>query len=144
MKIIIAGRDRTDGLGRDLRRQAAAMERLEPARQPARIPADISALVLARSTSDTDYLEQYLRLIRHREAVGTFDFKIPRKAGLVGGCLAAFKALLWKLLRYQHDRMTFRQYLINNQLTSALLLEVAARRKDLSDLEQRVAELEKK
>ena len=142
MKLIIAGRDRTEDLGRDLRRQVAAMDRLEPARQPARLPADISALALARAMSDTDYLDQYLRLIRHREAVGTYDFNIPHKAGPAGWCLAGFKALLWKLLRYQHDRINFRQYLINNQLTSALLLEVAARQKDVADLERRVAELE--
>ncbi len=142
MKLTVAGLDRSADLGQALRNRAAALAALPPARQPARIPDDLSALDLARAASEDDYLERYLRLARHRDAVGAFDFRIPRKPGLAGRCLARLRAFLWKLLRYQHDRMAFRQHLVNNQLTTALRLEIEARRKDTADLQRRLAALE--
>ena len=144
MKIIVAGQDRTQDLGQALRQQAAAMERRDARGKPAQLPADISALALARAKSDADYLDHLIRLIRYRDAVDTLDFEIPRKPGVAGLCMKRLKAFLWNLLRYQHDRITFRQNLINTQLTSALEFEVIQRQKETADLKRRVAELEKK
>jgi len=143
MKLNVAGQDRTQTLGPALRQQAEIMARGDDHHQPARIAADISALALARAKSDADYLAHLIRLIRHRDAVDTLAFDIPRKPGLAGRCMQRLKALLWKLLRYQHDRITFRQNLINTQLTSALEFEVAQRQKEMADLKRRVAKLEK-
>jgi hypothetical protein len=143
MKISVAGRDRTEDLGPGLRRQAEAMTRLDPRRQPARIPEEIGALALARAKSDAEYLEQFARLVRYRDAVDTFDYNIPRKPGLTGFLMGRLKGFLWKLLRYQHDRIAFRQNMINGLYTSGLEFEIVARRKEIAELEQRVAELEK-
>lgn len=143
MKLSIAGHDRTPDLGSALRRQAEIMARGDDRHQPARIAANISALALAQAQSDADYLDHFIRLIRYRDAVDTLNFDIPRKPGVVGRCLARFKAFLWKLLRYQHDRIVFRQNLINTQLTSALEFEFTQRQKEAADLTRRVAELEK-
>lgn len=143
MKLSIAGRDRTQDLGPALRRQAEIMARGDDRHQPARIAADISALALARAKSDAEYMDHLIRLIRYRDAVDTPDFDIPRKPGLAGLIMARFKAFLWKLLRYQHDRIAFRQNLINTQLTSALEFEFTQRQKEMADLKRRVAELEK-
>ena len=144
MKLNVAGQDRTQDLGQAMRQQAAAMERRDARGKPAQLPADISALALARAKSDADYMDHLIRLIRYRDAVDTLDFEIPRKPGLAGLCLKRLKAFLWNLLRYQHDRITFRQNLINTQLTSALEFEVSQRQKETADLKRRVAELEKK
>lgn len=143
MKLSIAGHDRTQDLGPELRQQAAIMARGDDRHQPARIAAHISALALARAQSDTEYLDHLIRLIRYRDAVDTLDFDIPRKPGLAGLCMTRLKAFLWKLLRYQHDRIAFRQNLINTQLTSALEFEFTQRQKETDDLKRRVAELEK-
>ena len=142
MKISIAGHDCTQDLGPALRRQAEIMARGDDHHQPARIAANIGALALARTKSDADYLDHLIRLIRYRDAVDTLDFDIPRKPGVVGLGMARFKAFLWKLLRYQHDRITFRQNLINGLYSSALEYEVALRQKTVADLDQRLQRLE--
>jgi hypothetical protein len=143
MKLSIAGQDRTHDVGRELRRQAAAMERggnnCRP--KPSLVAPDI--MPLARAQSEAEYLEQLIGLVRSRNAVDTLDFSIPRKSGAAGLFMAKLKALLWKLLRYQHDRIAFQQNLINAHLTDALEFESTQRQKETDDLKRRVAELEK-
>lgn len=143
MKISIAGQDRIRDLGQALRQQAEAMAHGAASRKLAPLPPEISALALARAKSDAEYMEHLIRLISYRDAVNTLNFDIPRKPGLAGLIMTRLKAFLWKLLRYQHDRIVFRQNLINTQLTSALEFEFTQRQKETADLKRRVAELEK-
>ncbi|MCX6991986.1 MAG: hypothetical protein NT011_02465 [Kiritimatiellaeota bacterium] len=143
MKISVAGQDRTHDLGRELRRQVEAMEHVAASRKLAPFPPEISALALARAQSEAEYLDRLIGLIRCRNAIDTLDFAIPRKPGATGLFMARLKALLWKLLRYQHDRVAFRQNLINTQLTSTLEFEFTQRQKETADLKRRVTELEK-
>lgn len=143
MKLSVAGQDRTQDLGRELHRQAEAMERGPAGLKLAPLPPEIGALALARAGSDAEYMEHLVRLIGYRDAVDTLDFDIPRKPGIAGLFMIKLKAFLWKLLRYQHDRIVFRQNLINTQLTSALEFEFTQRRQETDDLKRRVAELEK-
>lgn len=143
MKITIAGRDRTDDLGPVLRTQAEAMARGDTICQPAKLPDEISALALSRTTSAEDYLSELTRLLRYREGVDALSFHIPVRPGRCGRLLGRVKQGLWKLLRYQHERMAFRQNLINAQLTSALEFEIVQRRQETDDLKRRLAELEK-
>ena len=112
-------------------------------RQPAHIPSDIKALNLRQSTSEAQYLNEFLRLIRYREGLSTLPYQVPSRKGLVGHLLRWLKKLLWRLLNYQHARIAFRQNLINNQLTSALWMESLARQNEISALKQRIAALEK-
>ena len=144
MKIFVANKDRTADLGADIRAAAQVLMRGGEREVPAQLPPDLSALSLTRGKSDADYLANLIRLIRYRDAVDTLDFDIPRKPGLAGLIMSRIKAFLWKLLRYQHDRIAFRQNLINTQLTSGLAFEVAARQKEIAELKRRVTELEKK
>ena len=143
MKLSVAGQDRTHDLGRELRRQAAVMERGETNHKPKPSLVAPDIIPLARAQSEVEYLDQLVGLIRCRNAVDTLDFAIPRKPGVVGRCMTRLKALLWKLLRYQHDRIAFQQNLINAHLTNALEFEVTQRQKETADLKRRVAELEK-
>ena len=143
MKLSVAGQDRTHDLGRELRQQAAVMERGESNHKPKPSLVAPDIMPLARVQSEAEYLDQLIGLIRSRNAVDTLDFAIPRKSGMVGLCMTRLKAFLWKLLRYQHDRIAFQQNLINTQLTSALEFELAQRQKETADLKRRVAELEK-
>jgi hypothetical protein len=140
MKLSIAGQDRTHDLGRELRRQATVMERNNSnGPKPALVAPDIMPL----AQSEAEYLDRLIGLIRCRNAVDTLDFTIPRKPGVVGLLMTKLRAFLWKLLRYQHDRIAFQQNLINAHLTSALEFEVTQRQKETADLKWRMAELEK-
>jgi len=143
MKLIIAGRDRTAELGAELRRQVEIMALGDTSHQPARIPAGISVLTLREAASDADYLNELVRLLRYRDGVDTLPFHIPGRPGLGGRLMGRIKQALWKMFRYQHDRIAFRQNLINTQLTSALEFELMARQKETADLQRRVAALEK-
>lgn len=142
MKILVANKDRTDDLGADIRQSAQVRMRGGERQVPAQISADISALSLARPKSETDYLNNLIRLIRYRDAVDTHDFAIPRNPGLIGMLLIRLKSFLWKLLRYQHNRIAFRQNLINGLCTSAVEFEITCRQKAVADLDQRLQRLE--
>ncbi len=140
MKIVVAGTDRTAEIGARL--QATAGHIAIAPRKPAQIEHAISSLRLADTTSESHYHQEFLRLLRYRDNVDTLPFVIPRKPGLIGGLIAKGKARLWSLLRYQHDRITFRQNLINNLYTSALELEYERRQREIAQLSQRLTELE--
>jgi hypothetical protein len=136
MKILVAGKDRT---------QALAPLLSEDARRRGQDPRclfldwSVNALSLADAPSGEAYLDKFLHLTRHKNHVDTRVFDIPRRPGPAGRLLAAFKRLLWKLLRYQHDRVTFRQNLINSNVTALLEFQ----RDEIRRLAARVAELER-
>lgn len=143
MKIIVANRDRTADLGAEIRTAAANRQQNPDCRViPATIVPEISALALQAAKSESAYLSEFIRLLRYRDNVDTLRFMIPRKPGFQGAMMTKLKEFLWKLLRYQHDRITFRQNMINSLHTTALECELAAREKDVSELRKRLAELE--
>ena len=139
MKILIANKDRTAGLGSEIR-QSARVHRQGPT--PDWVAPGISALCLLKAASEEQYLREFIRLLRYRDAFDTLDFDIPRKPGLCGWVMAKFRRLLWKLLRYQFARIAFRQNLINGMFTSALEFEVALRERESSESKRRIAQLE--
>lgn len=141
MKLAVNGQDRSADLGAQL----AAAARQRPADQKPYVIAEaISALRLQTATTEADYTAELLRLLRYRDNVDTLPFEIPRKPGWCGALTAKFKTLLWKLLRYQHDRITGRQNLINHLFSSALECEHRQRAQEIRDLQRRLAELEQK
>ncbi|MBI3986938.1 MAG: hypothetical protein HY343_08470 [Lentisphaerae bacterium] len=140
MKIQVAGKDCGAELGALIRERAAGRD----PEAVADIPGDINVLRLARARTETDYLTELIRLTRYRDGVNTLDFDIPRKPGLMGLFMAGLRAFLWKLLRYQHDRIAFRQNLINYQFSSVLEFEATWFRREAEAMKSAVAELEKK
>lgn len=142
MKIIVAGEDCALSLGTEIRQAAAALKKLTGRAAPPKISAEIGALALHQATSDSDYLQHYLRLLRYRDAFDTCDFDIPRAPGLFGAVLGGVKKILWKLLRYQYDRIAFRQNLINGLFTGALEFEIAERKRREGELGKRLERLE--
>jgi hypothetical protein len=141
MTILVAGQDRT----RELEpRLTAAMTRRESEAKPRFLSPEISALTLREAGSDAEYLSRLLNLIRYRDAVDTLAFEIPRKPGILWGAVARVRAFLWRALRYQHDRIAFRQNLINGLFTSALEFEILQRESDLRDLRARLEVLERR
>ena len=139
MKIQFAGRDRTEDIGARIQ---AAIRKRSGAPSPAVVPPDISALNLLQAKSEAEYQERLLRLIRYRDNVDTLPFDIPRRPGLAGALLTRVKVMLWKLLRYQHDRITGRQNLINSTYSGALEYEHRILMAELEQLKKRMAALE--
>jgi hypothetical protein len=80
--------------------------------------------------------------LRYRDAFDTYDFDIPRRPGIFGAMMTGFKKVLWKLLRYQHDRIAFRQNLINGLFTNAIELEMTERKKTDNELGHRLDKAE--
>ena len=139
MKIIIADNDRTKDLGAEIRRAANTRRR---GRAPQSVSPIIGALCLSKTESEEEYLREFIRLLRYRDAFDTLDFDIPRRPGPRGRVMAAIKKLLWKLLRYQYARIAFKQNLINRMFTNALECEFALRERETGELKRRIEELE--
>ncbi len=140
MKILVNNADRTAELEARMREGMRTHTTRKP---PAEVPMEISALALREARDEAAYHDTLLRLLRYRDNVDTLPFDIPHRGGWRGKLMVAAKRRLWSLLRYQHDRMTFRQNLINSLYSSALEFERARRKHDIARLEARIAELEK-
>jgi len=137
MELIVAGKDRSVDIGAELTRRAA---RHQGALSPWS-PRD-SALALKESSDPIDYLDRTIRLMRLRGAVSTESFPIPSRPEAMGTMLRKVKAVLWKLLRYQHDRMAFQQNVINELIIGSIEFQQAVTKQAIGDLERRVAQLE--
>lgn len=141
MKIQIAGKDRTEEL-----RPALQAEAAERTRNPRCLflPWYFHALSLGDQKSAPSFYDRYLELLRYKNHVNTVVFDIPSGRGPLARPWVLFKKILWKLLRYQHERMMFRQNLINSHLTSALEFQRDLWRDEAKALRARVEALEKR
>ncbi|MFH0909085.1 MAG: hypothetical protein V1929_10010 [bacterium] len=137
MKIIVSGRDRTADLGPGIAADAARHMQ-DPRCAP--LPWSLNARSLGDAKSESAYHERFMQLIRSGSHVDTLDHRIPRRRGFAGAVQGKLRSFLWKLLRYQHNRMAFRQNLINSHIVSALEFE----RNESAKLAARVAELERR
>lgn len=145
MRLEVAGRDRSGDLGRDIAGAAGTMVAAKTEDElPALLEPGKSVLSLRSSKNEAEYLDRLTTLMLSRTGVGTFEFYVLRRPGLLGNAGAALKRILWKLLRYQHDRVAFQQNSINMQLTAAIEFMQAEYEQRIEALEKKVAELEKK
>lgn len=140
MKITVSGKDRSNDLGPQLAAKAAS---LKESCSIAALSPGHSALTLRESADGDDYQRRFIELLRMRHGVRTTDYYIPRGPGLRGLAALAVKTLLWKLLRYQHDRMAFQQNLINELAIDALEFQQDRLEEELAVLKRRVDGLEK-
>ncbi len=139
MKLTVAGKDRSGDLGRDMAADAA---RLQAAGSVGALAPEHSALALKAATDRADFLRRYVALLRLRHGVRTADYYIPRGPGWRGRIAVALKTVLWKLLRYQHDRMACQQNAVNELAIAALEFQRDETERDLADLKRRVVALE--
>ena len=136
MKITVAGQDRSGDLGQAVAAEAA---RLQAAGGIGALAPDHTALRLKVEDPRQDYLGKFIDLLRIRHGIRTTDYYIPRGPGLRGKVAVALKTFLWKLLRYQHDRITYQQNTVNELTINALEFQQAR----IAELERRLARLEK-
>lgn len=137
MKIQIAGRDCTNEWGAILETEPRRMAALG---ECAFLPPEISALRLRGQPNHAAYLDALEDLVRRRHHMDTVGFRIPRKPGTMGAVLFRVRTVLWKLLRYQHDRMAFRQNQVNSNLMALLEMQGA----ELQELRKRLERVEER
>ncbi len=140
MFVQAGGKDLSAELGPVLRERARALREHEHA--PRELDEVCAARSLCRAESDAEFLDRFVALLWHKTGVSTQAYYIPRRPGPLGTLMAAGRRLLWKLLRYQHDRIAWQQNMINTQLTMALELVHTSTAQELAQLRRRVAELE--
>jgi hypothetical protein len=107
-----------------------------------RLNGEVALVDLLRGEGSEDYLDRYAALMRSRAFVAPPEFRLMPGKGPGRWLLFAIRRFLWKLLRYQHDWMSFHQNTINTSLVYELEFELAERKRQIEELEQRVRRLE--
>ncbi|MCS6771828.1 MAG: hypothetical protein NZ740_07345 [Kiritimatiellae bacterium] len=137
MRILLANRDRAPEWAPEIRQ---TVRRMEAQRRAIFLPPEIAALRLREARSEREYLEILTDLVRRRQHIDTLGYEIPRRKGILGLATWAVRSLLWVLLRYQHERLAFRQNRVNSNLVALLEAqgaEIAALRRELERLRER-------
>lgn len=135
MNIYVSGRDRTADVGRQVAEAAAAMAAngtIDP------LFSEHSALALKRAKDGDEFTRWFVALLRIRHGVRTTDFYISHGPGFRGKLALRLRQFLWRLLRYQHDRMAFQQNLINGKMIKGLEFQ----QERMDELRDRIARLE--
>lgn len=133
------GEDVWPGLAADLAGLAASL-RDDP--DLVRLPPVLRAASLAEAGSESEYLDRSIALLRRKAHIDTLTYPIPHRPTFAGRIQLRVRRFLWKLLRYQHDRMAFRQNLVNSQVVAQLEFQREAMKRELEELRARVARLE--
>ncbi len=141
MKLTVAGKDRSGDFGQSIADSAKARAKSKDA--PEFLTAECSALSLLSAEDDRDFLNRFTQLLLENYGVNTLDFYIPRGPGLRGAIVARCRRLLWKLLRYQQDRIVFQQNVINMQHTAAVEFMQEQHDREIAELRSRISSLER-
>ena len=99
---------------------------------------------LANLQNEDEFLSFYLKCLRDVAFVDISDFEIRERRAIFTPLLIALKKTIWKLLKFYTYRLWSQQNQVNGLMVTAIegLDEKSASR--LKQLENRVAELEKK
>lgn len=137
--IRVGGQERGESFQPDFQ---VALQRMSATGRFLKMPAEVSALRMREAADPGMLLREMTSLLRHRNHVDIQIFDIPRRPGWKGAVMVRLKQALWKLLRYQHDRVCFRQNLINSHVTALLAFQCEHFSGEVDRLKARVADLE--
>jgi len=141
MRIVVAGEDRSEALGA---RIARALSSRSDGGLPRTAAENVDALSLPEAGSEQEFETRHLAALRMRTQLRTADFAIPERPGLRGRLQRSLKRFLWRLLRYQHDRMAWQQNQVNAQFMTAIELLRDLHGRELDGLRESVDELERR
>ena len=116
MKIIIGNKDRTTEFGPVLK--AGADARMAD-KEHEQLPWSLHALSLRDAKNEPEFLDRWAELSRKKSNVA-LRLNMPKPPGLASQLIWYARGFLWRLLRYQHDRIAFRQNLVNSQVSATL------------------------
>lgn len=117
---------------------------MEATRDCVFLPENMSALRLRDARDEDEYGRLFARLLHYRNHVDTQAFHVARRDGFVGGLLAKLRLKLWRVLRYQHDRMFFRQNLVNSHMTALLEAQASCFSREIEQLRARIDAMEER
>ncbi|NQU39273.1 MAG: hypothetical protein HQ523_04905 [Lentisphaerae bacterium] len=140
MNISVGGVDRSADLGQSI--EAMTAELTSHPASPKRLAEGHSALFLRSAADERDYLRILLSLLVAKCGASVEDFDVPHRPGRLGAIGGALRRALWKLLRYQHERMTTQQNLIRSYMTAAMEMMHQEQRRELDECRARLAALE--
>ena len=140
LEITVAGRDRSRDLTPGLQ---AAAEKAVADPWHRQLPPELLATTLRGCRDEPEFLDRLIGLMRRKSHTDTMRFDIPRRPGFAGSVWATIRRKLWKLLRYQHDRVIFRQNMVNTQFMNAIEFERDLLRAEVGRLERRIEQLER-
>jgi len=136
--IWLAGEDRTA-------ERLPRLDRTVAGRDPAvaaQAAAHAAPLSLRDASDEAGELDRRLALLQAYGVVRTEPFDVPSGTGVAAGLMKRLKQGLWRLLRYQHERMAVQQNAVNRQLLMALESVLEEQRRARTALEKRIAALE--
>ena len=141
MRLSIAGEDCGHTFGEEIVESARCRrdERLEAA-----LAQEAVLLGLKGSRHTADYLQRHIERFRSRTGIDPAGFSTPGRPGVCGRLLHLVRTGLWRLLKYQHEWLVFRQNTVNRQLAYELDFEHEERRWTETALEQRLLDLERR
>ncbi len=139
MKVWVAGEEVTGALGESVKERAS---NLRSAEYDLLLEREGDVLKLRDATTTDDHLERYITLMRRRFDVDPAFYTQPRTPGLKGTISYTIRMFLWRLLRYQHFWMAFRQNGINAMHAEAVDFEHQERQRQVAELKARVKQLE--
>jgi hypothetical protein len=134
--LLVNGQDRRADLGRRI--ETAAARQAPP---PAGGEID-EILALGRCSSEAEYLDRSLALLRTQHGVQADRVVLPAPGGPGGGLAGALRRLLWRLLRNPLDQLACQQNAINAAAAAGqeFLRDDYTRR--IAELERRIQALE--
>jgi hypothetical protein len=141
LRITIAGRDRAQDLQPALNTEA---EKAFARSGRAHYPPELLATSLCGCRNEREFLDRLLVLTRRKSHVDTSHFDSTRRPGIAGMVWASIRQKLWRLLRYQHERVFFRQNMVNSQFVSAVEFERDLLLSEITRLEERLDRLERR
>lgn len=140
MQIEVCGKDRAADLGAAIEQEAQALER--DGRFPQTPATGHSALFLRTAGDEPAYLRILLSLLIAKCGASVADFDVPRRPGRIGALGGRLRRALWKLLRYQHERVVSQQNLIHAHMTAAMEMMHQQHTAELAALRERIDALE--
>ncbi len=139
MEILVNGQDRSDSFGVEIQREA---EKLSDSYLEEALRRERPVLDLGSCRDESEFQRCHAELLRSRNCVDTARFQLPAPRGPVGRLAYMVRLFVWKVLRYQHDWMSFAQNSINIQFMEQLEMERRAMEKMFFELEHRISRIE--
>jgi hypothetical protein len=99
---------------------------------------------LVNLRNEKEFLEFYLKCLRDSVFVDISDFKIHERRRFFAPLLVALKTVIWKLLKFYTYRLWSQQNQVNGLLVTAIEGLDEQYGTKIKQLEQRIAELEKR
>lgn len=139
--IACGGRDVSADVGEQVRKD---VERMQALQRCAFIPAHISALRLRDAPCETVFDLNFADLLRYRQHVDTRASALDVHPGLRRLFSTVLHRALWRLMRFQHERLFFRQNLINSHVAALLEMQARHQADAMADVSARLETLERK